>query len=691
MQKSSIVSEEDINYFCSIIVLCAGGTINMSGKTECKPGGGVGKALNSIDDKLKKMGITYMFENVFDRPPDSSNVGEDEWEKIIDKIREVVDKKEAIRKKLLNKGIKREVGGVVVAHGTDTLHITTLVVALEFSLSKLTLPIVFTASYATMDAPNSDAPDNLLKSLFCAKERFNRQENLVPGIYVIIGSDIHLASRLTKVCTMPNDDSKYFYSFPSPVGQISSDKSNTFHFKFNNNYLSGLTSGIKLDRSEVTNDKPWGIVEHIYLDALVTIIVVEDLVRRIHHYQSHKENQGRSFGVVIQGDFSNNRSFLRIAEQIRALCNDGVVVLIGSKQSFEALLTLAKIESDYLCLIHKSMSHLKAKIKLGWLLKSNLPAKRIKQLMETNIAGEVFQTEMLPEWIRFEAFHNYTGKTEVVIAYPNIHPRVLQDAVDRLLSYHTADCKLYLYGFGDGHFPATNASIAQLVKDFTRNHWDRELNVSQDASLAEIIERLNHYVQENSFHLASYFTERFELSSENTYRNKVRAFVHSELCIEKRKELSEKVYGFFVPLREDPSIMISYPDIQLRMLMNTLVNSIKVEPDQTELENRVSEILDEVGSEFSRIKKMYVFLSKYYPTPLSKRILKEAVMESNENMRIIGTAIDNHIGVIVKTLAVKSQSNIARYEIGNMLMVLGVDSDITKGYKSDYFFPKAKQ
>ena len=691
MQKTNTISEEEINYFCSVIVLCAGGTINMSGKTECKPGGGVGKALSSIDDKLDKMGITYKFENIFNRPPDSSNVGEDEWTTIIEKIREVVNKKEAIRNKLLNNGIKREVGGVVVAHGTDTLHITTLVVALEFALSKLTLPIVFTASYATMDAPNSDAPDNLMKSMFCAKERFNRAENLVPGVYVIIGSDIHLASRLTKVCTMPNDESKYFYSFPSPVGQISSDKSNSFHFRFNSNFLSGLTSAIKLEKSEFPNNKPWGIVEHIYLDALVPIIVVEDLVRRIHHYQSHKENQGRSLGIVIQGDFSNNRSFLRIAEKIQVLCNEGVVVLIGSKQSYEKLFTEARIESDCLCLIPKSMSHLKAKIKLGWLLKSDLSAKRIKELMETNIAGEVFQTEMLPEWIRFEAFHNYTGKTEVVIAYPNIHPRVLQDAVDRLLLNHTADCKLYLYGFGDGHFPAANASIAQLVRDFTRKHWGTELCISEDASIADITASLNQYVQANSSLLESFFTERFDLPSENAYRNKIRAFVYSELCQIKRKELSEKVYGFFIPLREDPSIKISDPENQLRVLTNTLIGSIKVEPDRSELENRVREILDEVDPDLSRIKRMFAFLSKHYPTPLSKRILKEAVMESNENMRILGVAIDSHIGVIMKTLAVKSPSNIARYEIGNMLMLLGVDSDITKGYKSDFFFPKTMQ
>ncbi len=691
MIEHSNISEEDIRYYCSVIVLCAGGTINMSGNTECKPGDGVGKALSSIDDKLEKMRITYQFENIFDRPPDSSNVGEDEWKTIFDSIKEVVDKKEEIRKRLLDNGIKREVGGVVVAHGTDTLHITTLVVALEFALSKLTLPIVFTASYATMDAPNSDAPDNLLKSLFCAKERFNRQENLVPSVYVIIGSDIHLASRLTKVCTMPNDESKYFYSFPSPVGQISSDKSNSFHFRLNSTYLSGLTSTIKLNRTEFTNNKPWGIVEHIYLDALVPIIVVEDLVRRIHHYQSHKENQGRALGVVIQGDFSNNRSFFRISEQITELCNDNVFVLIGSKQSYEKLLQEARIKSDYLCLIPKSMSHLKAKIKLGWLLKSNLSAKRIQELMETNIAGEVFQTEMLPEWIRFEAFHNYTGKTEVVIAYPNIHPRVLQDAVDRLLSHHSVDCKLYLYGFGDGHFPAANASIAHLVKNFTRKHWERELNINEDASLSEITDCLNRYVQDNASRLASFFTERFDLPSENTYRNKVRAFVYSELCQVKKKELSEKVYGFFVPLREDPSIKISDPENQLRVLTNTLIGSIRVEPEKDEVESRMSEILSEVDPEASRIKRMFVFLSKHYPTPLSKRILKEAVMESNENMHIIGSAIDYHIGVIMKTLAVKSPSNIARYEIGNMLMVLGVDSDITKGYKSDYFFPRTQQ
>lgn len=57
-------------------------------------------------------------------------------------------------------------------------------------------------------------------------------------------------------------------------------------------------------------------------------------------------------------------------------------------------------------------------------------------------------------------------------------------------------------------------------------------------------------------------------------------------------------------------------------------------------------------------------------------------------MYIIGHAIDERINVHIKTLAVKSKTDSLRYEIGNMLMLLGADSDITRGIKNDLFVPK---
>lgn len=191
------VTKEVLEFYKSVIVICAGGTINMSGTEQRKPSDGVGRALNQISGRLHKAGVLFINdEPLFDRPPDSSNIGEREWEIIINRIDRIIDRKKTIYQFLLERGIKVECGGIVIAHGTDTLHITSLVVALEMATRSLPFPIVFTASHSTLDDPKSDASGNLQKSIYIAKERFNSESNLPAGVYVLIGQDIHLASRL---------------------------------------------------------------------------------------------------------------------------------------------------------------------------------------------------------------------------------------------------------------------------------------------------------------------------------------------------------------------------------------------------------------------------------------------------------------------------------------------------------------
>ena len=685
MGNTTTISNEELEYYCNVFVLCAGGTINMSGNTECKPGDGVGKALQKLESKIGKMGIEYSFTSIFDRPPDSSNVGENEWSVIVNSIEEIIIEKERIEKKLLNCGIKREVGGVVVAHGTDTLHITSLVVALEFAIKHLTVPVVFTASYATIETPKSDAANNLLKSIYCAKERFNRKENLEPGVYVLIGEDIHLASRITKVSTLPNDDNKYFYSFPSPIGQIT-EKRGTVHFKIDMSYAAGLTVGIQdVCDFDLENRKPWGIVEHIYMDSLAPKSILEDFERRIHFYRSNEEYNERSIGVVLQGDFTRNANLQELALVIKKICSEKVVVLLGSKRSYDKVKDM--VGSNYLGLIPKSLSHMKARIKLAWLLRSEFSPESIINLMETNIAGEVFQTDILPEWIRFESFKNYLGYTDVVIAYPNIHSKVIEDAIKRLLSVDNHRRELYLYGFGDGHFPAVNNSIATLVKQFVYKHWKQTLELDEKASLHKVIETLNCYVGNHMEQLSAYFIDRFDALEEKDFIAKIKAQVISKLIQEKRRELLQNVTSFFVTFASK-DCTISIPDERLSTIMSSVVNELEIIPADAEIDGRIKGIVCEIASNESQTLRVFRTLAMHYPDPISMRIMKDSIMEASENMRWIGYAVDKGIKVISKTIAVKSKSNIARYEIGNMLLVLGVDSDLARGYRFEFFRPK---
>lgn len=698
-----IIPKEQQDFYSSVIVLCAGGTINMSGTQECKPANGVKETLDKTISKLDKMGIAYQYHMLFDRAPDSSNVGEPEWEVIIEKISEIIKEKETIRAQLLEKGAKLEAGGIVIAHGTDTLHITSLVIALEFSIRQLSLPIVFTASHSTPNTPGSDANDNILKSIYIAKERFAREENLKPGVYVLIGEDIHLASRLTKVRTSPNDDGKYFYSFPSPVGQILKSKHNDFHFKINNEYLTGL---IKIESNDFKslfkrkdlyefdgkNNKTWGIVEHVYLDKFVSIDVVQDLEKRMAFYHSAYDSK-TDLGIVIQGDFKNNSKFGDIAKILHHMDQKGIIILIGSRNTFLRL--IQHYEYKFLGLISKSLSHLKAKIKLAWLFKHNIQPEHILSLMDVNIAGEIFSTDILPEWIKFETFQPNKENTEVVIAYPNIHYRVLADAVKRLLLtnhntsgdlhrfYQYKNKKLFIYGFGDGHYPTVNKPIVQIVNEFFQRHWSKSIALNSYDCLDVIIEKISQFVRQHNETIISYFEERYDLVS-----NKEQEILFGKLIRTKlKKENNAKIHNIISRVvskwtEKNAGIYISEEKQQL--ICNFIMDNVKMTIDEKTIKKEVDKLLSHTQTK-SDFKHTFSQLSFMFPDTISRRIVKDAVMESSKAMQIIGNAIDLNIHVYVRTLAVKSKSDVGKYEVGNMLMVLGADSEMTCGYSTEFF------
>jgi hypothetical protein len=63
------------------------------------------------------------------------------------------------------------------------------------------------------------------------------EETLPPGVYVLIGEELHLASRISKLYTKPNSEGKYFFSFPAPVAFVSSEGEYSFHLQFDRDYL----------------------------------------------------------------------------------------------------------------------------------------------------------------------------------------------------------------------------------------------------------------------------------------------------------------------------------------------------------------------------------------------------------------------------------------------------------------------
>lgn len=66
--------------------------------------------------------------------------------------------------------IKKGAEGIVLMHGTDTMHYTAA--ALSFMLQELSVPIVFVGAQRSSDRPSSDNEINLLNAIYSAKQDF---------------------------------------------------------------------------------------------------------------------------------------------------------------------------------------------------------------------------------------------------------------------------------------------------------------------------------------------------------------------------------------------------------------------------------------------------------------------------------------------------------------------------------------
>jgi glutamyl-tRNA(Gln) amidotransferase subunit D len=94
--------------------------------------------------------------------------------------------------------------GIVVSHGTDTMHYTAA--ALSFALQKLPVPVVLVGAQRSSDRPSSDAALNLLGAIiFSAESKY-------PGVFVAMHAGIsddtvacHVGTRVRKNHTSRRD------------------------------------------------------------------------------------------------------------------------------------------------------------------------------------------------------------------------------------------------------------------------------------------------------------------------------------------------------------------------------------------------------------------------------------------------------------------------------------------------------
>jgi glutamyl-tRNA(Gln) amidotransferase subunit D len=171
----------------------------------------------------------------------SENLKPDHWTLIADKVAEKI-KTDKYR-------------GIVVSHGTDTMHYTAA--ALSFALQNLPVPVVLVGAQRSSDRPSSDAALNLLGATIFA---IFAEESKYPGVFVAMhggtSDDIiacHVGTRvrknhtsrrdafesidMTPVAIVRNNEIEMQRKDQNRLGEIFSDKPFRVKTKFDNRVM----------------------------------------------------------------------------------------------------------------------------------------------------------------------------------------------------------------------------------------------------------------------------------------------------------------------------------------------------------------------------------------------------------------------------------------------------------------------
>lgn len=281
--------------------------------------------------------------------------------------------------KEIDKEIKAGADGVIVTHGTDTLHYTAA--ALSFMLQDLSIPVILVGAQRSSDRGSSDAALNLISAAF------------------FIASDKHFAE--VAVCMHANTEDETCVILPGT-------KCRKMHSS-------------RRDAFQAINTEPWAIVNYSQkkVDMLKTeynktskkplkLMLIKDnlqiglLKARPNMFADELSMYEVFDGLIIEGtglghmpinEIDNlTKEHTKIFEAIKKITARIPVVMatqtIFGQIDMNVYSTGRKLIEAGMIGNYCDMTAETAYIKLAWLL-SNYPKEKIKEMISKNLAGEI--------------------------------------------------------------------------------------------------------------------------------------------------------------------------------------------------------------------------------------------------------------------------------------------------------------
>lgn len=348
-----------------ITMITTGGTI--SSKIDYKTGG-VSPSVDSnyyfqISPDLQKQGkiaVVNLMRKL------SENMLPSDWVKIA---------KEAYA------SIKNGSKGIIVTSGTDTMHFASA--ALSFLLNPLSVPIVFTGSQRSTDRGSTDASTNLLLSAFTAKN-FSGGESVI-CMHANLNDEYNYILRGNKARKMHTERRDAFRPINiKPLGKVYTDGK-----------IDELSSEI-IPKKEDTklNDK------------------IDDKVKLIYGYPSMGGGvidyyiDNKVHGIVIAATGFGNLPLedKTVVSALKKAEKDEIPIVITSQTIYGSTnkfvySTLRKISGFGNIIYVGDMTTETAFVKLMFALGNSKKIDEVKEIMSSNLAGEMKERREIDEFL----------------------------------------------------------------------------------------------------------------------------------------------------------------------------------------------------------------------------------------------------------------------------------------------------
>ncbi len=287
----------------------------------------------------------------------SEDMAQDDWRMIAEHVLHEVNDK--------------EVSGVVITHGTDTLHFSTA--AASFFLKNLTKPVVFTAAQRSIDRGSSDAFVNLLCSIRAATSDIAEVMTCLHGS---TNDDHCLLIRGTKVRKMHTSRRDAFRSInEKPLAKIDAGGELTI---VNENYRKRSEGVVSLQHQM---EKKVGL---LWMHPGINPEIVDFFIEKKYK------------GVVIAGTgLGHVPTYTKqsLISHLRRFVESGGVVAITSQaiygRTHPSVYSGLRELSGIGCIFCEDMLPEVAYVKLCWALGQSKKSADVKDLMQQNIAGEI--------------------------------------------------------------------------------------------------------------------------------------------------------------------------------------------------------------------------------------------------------------------------------------------------------------